>query len=204
MPDAQLRDLMDALVIATHKRKPPSRASWVREGLIDGIRPVRSLLVAIAKLPWQATVERPTITFLLKLQALHLKGSRNMPVDVLAPSLGGVWQAAISSPDRELAFQALGVATLFALRRAVRSGSVRIEHSLSFRGCARLFFTDERWKAESKKHYARLSLPGNAAAFLKPLLAKDPAGVEAVAAAIRSGVLRVDDELYAGHATNDA
>jgi hypothetical protein len=38
----------------------------------------------------------------------------------------------------------LEVATLFALRRAVRSGSVWIEYSLSFRGRARLFFTDER------------------------------------------------------------
>jgi hypothetical protein len=60
-----------------------------------------------------------------------------------------IWQVSISNPDRERAFQALEVATLFALRRAVR-GSVWIEHSLSFRGRARLFFTDERWQAESR------------------------------------------------------
>ena len=196
VPDSELRARLDALVIATQKRKPPSKASLVREGLIDGIRPVRSLLVAIAKLPWQATGEHPAVEFLAKLQALYLKGSRKLPGDVVAPSLGRVWQAAISSPDRERAFQALEVATLFALRRAVRNGSVWIEHSLSFRGRARLFFTDERWAAESKKHYARLSLPGKAAAFLKPLLAKVAAGVDAVAAAARSGVLRVDDELH--------
>jgi TnpA family transposase len=168
----------------------------VREGLIDGIRPVRSLLVAIAKLPWQATGEHPAIEYLAKLQGLYLKGSRKLPVDVVAPSLGRVWQAAISNPDRERAFQALEVATLFALRRAVRNGSVWIEHSLSFRGRARLFFTDERWTAESKKHYARLSLPSKAATFLKPLLARVTAGVAAVAEAARSGVLRVDDELH--------
>jgi TnpA family transposase len=115
---------------------------------------------------------------------------------VVAPSLGRVWQASISSPDRERAFQALEVATLFALRRAVRNGSVWIEHSLSFRGRARLFFTEEIWKDEAKKHYARLSLPGKAATFLKPLLARVTAGVDAVAAAVRSGVLRVDDELH--------
>ncbi|MBN0070463.1 Tn3 family transposase, partial [Pseudomonas aeruginosa] len=119
-----------------------------------------------------------------------------LPVEVVAPSLGMIWQVSISSPDRERAFQALEVATLFALRRAVRNGSVWIEHSLSFRGRARLFFTDERWQAESKKHYARLSLPSKAATFLKPLLARVTAGVDAVAAAARSGVLRVDDELH--------
>jgi TnpA family transposase len=196
VPDAELRERLDALVIATQKRKPPSRASLVREGLIDAIRPVRSLLVAIAKLPWQATGEHPAIEYLAKLQGLYLKGSRKLPVDVVAPSLGRVWRAAISNPDRERAFQALEVATLFALRRAVRNGSVWIEHSLSFRGRARLFFTDERWTAESKKHYARLSLPSKAATFLKPLLARVTAGVAAVAEAARSGVLRVDDELH--------
>src|SRR3546814_6056787 len=66
--------------------------SLVREGLIDGIRPVRSLLVAIAKLPWQATGEHPAIEYLAKLQALYLKGSRKLPVEVVAPSLGMIWQ----------------------------------------------------------------------------------------------------------------
>ncbi|MFV0892607.1 Tn3-like element IS1071 family transposase [Pseudomonas kurunegalensis] len=196
VPDAELRARLEALITETQKRKPPSRASLVREGLIDGIRPVRSLLVAIAKLPWQATGEHPAIEYLAKLQALYLKGSRKLPVEVVAPSLGMIWQVSISSPDRERAFQALEVATLFALRRAVRNGSVWIEHSLSFRGRARLFFTDERWQAESKKHYARLSLPSKAATFLKPLLARVTAGFDAVAAAARSGVLRVDDELH--------
>lgn len=50
VPDAELRARLEALITETQKRKPPSRASLVREGLIDGIRPVRSLLVAIAKL----------------------------------------------------------------------------------------------------------------------------------------------------------
>ena len=85
MPDAELRARLEALITETQKRKPPSRASLVREGLIDGIRPVRSLLVAIAKLPWQATGSiLPSST---KLQALYLKGSRKLPVEVVAPSL---------------------------------------------------------------------------------------------------------------------
>src|SRR2546427_8560857 len=62
-------------------RRPPRSTLFpyttlFRSGLIDGIRPVRSLLVAIAKLPWQATGEHPAIEYLAKLQALYLKGSR--------------------------------------------------------------------------------------------------------------------------------
>jgi len=127
VPDAELRARLEALVIETQKRKPPSRASLVREGLIDVIRPVRSLLVAIAKLPWQATGEHPTIDALTKLSAYYASNIRKLPDGVVAPGLGKVWQAAISSPDRERAFRALEVATLFALRRAVRNGSVWIE-----------------------------------------------------------------------------
>lgn len=38
VPDAELRARLEALITETQKRKPPSRASLVREGLIDGIR----------------------------------------------------------------------------------------------------------------------------------------------------------------------
>ena len=47
----------------------------------------------------------------------------------------------IAGEDRDKAMRAFEVATLFSLRRAVRNGSVWIDHSLLFRGRARLFFT---------------------------------------------------------------
>src|SRR3546814_14492141 len=87
VPDAELRARLEALLTATQKRKPPTRASLVREGLIDGIRPVRSLLVAIAKLPWQSTGAHPAIESLPKLPALYPTGSRHLPVEVVAPRL---------------------------------------------------------------------------------------------------------------------
>lgn len=42
--------------------------------------------------------------------------ARRLPDDVMEPGPGRVWEAAISSRDRERPFQALEVATLFALR----------------------------------------------------------------------------------------
>ncbi|MBK5207357.1 MAG: Tn3 family transposase [Polaromonas sp.] len=196
LPDAELRSRIVALVSASQQKKPPSRASVVRERMIDAIRPVRSLLFEITKLPWQANSEHPVTAALSQLTTLYAGRIRELPLEITAARLGPVWSAAIAGDDRERAFRALEVATLFSLRRAVRNGSVWIEHSLSFRGRARLFFTDERWQKESKRHYARLSLPANASTLLKPLLAKVRAGVDAVAGAARSGVLRVDDELH--------
>jgi len=196
VPDADLRDRLAKLVAANRDRRPPSRASLVREGLIEVIRPVRSLLAAITKLPWQSTGEHPVTDALAKLHTLYEHDSRSLPADVVVTGLGPVWRNAISSDDRERAFRALEAATLFALRRSVRNGSVWIGHSLTYRGRERLFFPAERWQAEATRHYARLTLPTKAAEFLDPLLARVKAGVDSVADAARRGLLRVDDDLH--------
>jgi len=196
VPDAELRMRIEALVSASQQRKPPSRASQVREGLIKGIRPVRALLVAIAKLPWQATGDHPVIDSLKKLRGLYDQGLKELPRDMEISTTGKVWRNAISGEDRERAFQALEVATLFALRRGVRNGSVWIEHSLSFRGRERLFFPAAQWKKEAKRHYARLALPVKATDFLEPLLERVRTGVDSVAEAARNGTLRVDEDLH--------
>jgi TnpA family transposase len=194
--DAQLRTRLADLVAKSQQRRPPSRASMVRERLIEAIAPVRSLLVAIAKLPWLATGEHPVIDALGRLRELYRTGARELQDAVPAPRFGAAWRDAISGYDRERAFRALEVATLFALRRSVRNGSVWIEHSLTFRGRGRLFFPAEQWQTDAKRHYARLSLPTKAKEFLEPLLTRVRDGVDAVAKASRTGLLRVDDDLH--------
>jgi TnpA family transposase len=194
--DAELRSHLVDLVAAKRARRPPSRASIIRQHLIDAIAPVRSLLVAVSGLAWKATGEHPVLDALDKLRTQYAAGIKILPAEVTAARLGPAWRQAIADTDRERALRALEVATLFALRRALRNGSVWIEHSLSFRGRERLFIPDERWKTEARRHYARLQLPAKASDFLAPLLARVRAGVDAVAAATRAGALRVDDELH--------
>src|SRR3546814_15277057 len=103
---------------------------------------------------WSSDVcssDLPVTTALAQLTKLYAGKLRELPADVSAPRLGSVWSGAIAGADRERAFRALEVATLFSLRRAVRHGSVWIEHSLSFRGRARLFFPDARWPEEANR-----------------------------------------------------
>jgi len=196
LAEGELRTRVVELVAAGQQAKPPSRASLVRERLFEGIRPVRSLLAEIGKLPWQAEADNPVLIALNQLLKLYADKARELPIEISAPKLGRVWSAAIAGEDRDKAMRAMEVATLFSLRRAVRNGSMWVDHSLVFRGRARLFFTPERWAAESKRHYARLDLPTKASTFLAPLLTRVRAGVAAVAKAAREGVLRVDDELH--------
>jgi len=196
LAEGELRTRVVELVAACQQAKPPSRASLVRERLFEGIRPVRSLLAEIGKLPWQAEPDNPVLIALNQLLKLYVDKARELPVEITAPRLGRVWSAVIAGEDRDKAMRAFEVATLFSLRRAVRNGSMWVDHSLVFRGRARLFFTPERWAAESKRHYARLNLPAKASTFLAPLLTRVRAGVAAVATAAREGTLRVDDELH--------
>jgi TnpA family transposase len=196
LAEGELRTRILELMKACQHAKPPSRASLVRERLFEGIRPVRALLAQISKLPWQADEDNPVLIALNQLLQLYADKARELPPQISAPRLGRVWTAAIAGEDRDKAMRAFEVATLFALRRSVRNGSVWVDHSLVFRGRARLFFTPERWAAEAKRHYARLDLPAKAGTFLSPLLTRVRVGVAAVATAAREGTLRVDDELH--------
>jgi len=197
LTEGELRTRVVELLAASQLAKPPSRASLVRERLFEGIRPVRPLLAEIGKLPWRAEPDNPVQPALNQLLKLYAEKARELPIEISAPRLGGVWSAAITGDDRGKAMRAMEVATLFSLRRAVRNGSMWVDHSLVFRGRARLFFTPERWAVEAKRHYARLDLPTKASTFLAPLLTRVRAGVAAVATAAREGTLRVDnDELH--------
>lgn len=79
VPDTELRARLAALLAASQQRRPPSRASLVREQLIEAVRPVRSLLLAIAKLPWQATGDHLAIQALATLRDLYARGARTLP-----------------------------------------------------------------------------------------------------------------------------
>ena len=110
--------------------------------------------------------------------------------------LGRVWRALLAGADREQAFRAFEVATLLALRRALRNGTVWIDHSLAFRSRERLFIPTEIWEKERNAYYRRLSLPKRAESYLEPLIERAKAAVAAVAKAVAAGELKVDDELH--------
>ncbi len=195
VPDGEIRKRLQSLVAAHLQRKPPTRAQLVRDHLTLEIRPVHSLLSALVVLPWQAAPGHPVLAALQLLKALYEHGVRELPA-ATAIDFGRVWRALLSGADREQAFRAFEVATLLTLRRALRNGTVWIDHSLAFRSRERLFIPAERWQKERNSYYRRLSLPKRAESYLEPLIERAQAGVAAVAKAVEAGDLRVDDELH--------
>ena len=193
--DSEIRERLRSLVAAHQQRKPPTRAQLVREHLIEEIRPVRSLLSALVLLPWQATPGHSVLAALQLLKGLHEHDVKELPV-FTSIEFGKVWKTLLSGQDRERACRAFEVATLLSLRRALRNGTVWIDHSLAFRSRERLFIPAAIWQRERGSYYRRLTLPKQAQAFLEPLIERARAAVAAVAKAAEAGELRIDDELH--------
>ncbi|WP_213956730.1 hypothetical protein [Variovorax sp. dw_954] len=112
VPDAELRASLRNLVASSRAQRPPTRASVIRQRLIDAIAPVRSLLAGVSRLPWQATGGHPVLDALHRLRVAYAGGTKRLPAEVGALRLGPAWREAIADPDRERAFKAMEVATL--------------------------------------------------------------------------------------------
>jgi len=82
---------------------------------------MRSLLSALVVLPWQATLGHCMLAALEQLKEFYHHGIHALPT-WSSVDFGKVWRALLSGTDRERAFQAFEVATLFTLRRALRNG----------------------------------------------------------------------------------
>src|SRR5450631_411898 len=136
--DKEARIRLRTLAAEHLQRKPPTRAQLVRDHLTLEIRPVRSLLSALMVLPWEATAGHPVLAAIQLLRALYEHDARELPTTT-AIDLGRVWRALLSGADREQAFRAFEVAILLTLRRALRNGTVWVDHSLAFRSRERLF-----------------------------------------------------------------
>jgi len=115
-------------------------------------------LIPQIRLPWQATDNHPVLQALHLLRDLYAHEQRDLPLGTRI-FLGRVWQKDLTGPDRERAFCAFEVATLLALRRAIRNGTLWIDHSLAFRSRERLFIPADRWQAQRRPYFRRLGLP---------------------------------------------
>jgi len=193
--DTDLRERLRLLVAEHQQRKPPTRAQLVRDHLTIEIQPVRSLLSALMALPWEAIPVHPVLAAMQTLKALYEHGARELPTTI-SIEFGKVWRARLSGTDREQAFRAFEVATLLALRRALRNGTEWVDHSLAFRSRERLFIPAAISQRERGLYYRRLSLSERTEVYLEPLIERAQAGVAAVAKAVEGGELRIDDELH--------
>jgi len=170
----------------------PSRAAGVRWKLNEKARHIRPLLKALVALPFEAEEHSPLRLALAHLRDLYECQSRTLPWDVDV-SFAPRWTTLIDSPDRQRALRAFEAATLFALRTALRNGSVWIAHSLAFRQRNALLIPETEWASHRRRFYDQLGIPMHVARYTPQLVANLEAGLASLAEAVEAEVVVVDD-----------
>ncbi|EHP43488.1 Tn21-like transposase [Cupriavidus basilensis OR16] len=147
--------------------------------------------------PCQRVLElaHPVIEVMEVLRELYARKADWLP-DRVAVRLGRAWQPALEGQDRQRALAAFEWGMLFALRVALRNGSVFLDHSLAFRSQAALLISNADWQARRNHFYGHLKLPQDAKAFLEPVIAHLDAGLTRLRDAALRGELRIDSAIH--------
>ena len=189
--DEALRPSILALMPAEHDLFP-SRAAGVRWKLNEKARHIRPLLKALVALPFAGEEQAPLVRAIAQLRDIYQRQGRALPApcDV---SFAPRWTALVEMPDRQHALRAFEAATLFALRQALRNGSVWIHHSLAFRQRHEMLIPEAEWTTHHRRLYEQLGVPLQTAHYTPQLLANLEAGLVSLAEAVEAEAVVVDD-----------
>ena len=149
--------------------KPPaSHAASVRETLIDDHHRVRNLLGSLRELNFVGRDAEPSLRQFELIGTLHESGATELPPDCDVP-VSAAWRDLLNGDDRVRALRALEAAAITGLRKGLRRGSVRVNHSLSFRERDQLLIPRAQWESDRGRYLSSLGLPGTAGPFLERL-----------------------------------
>jgi hypothetical protein len=125
---AEVCSQLHALAEAQLEHLASTRASRVRVRLLSRGQQADALLARLVHLKFEAPPAHPVMDALNALRDVYARQLHTLPSDVPF-RLTRTWRPLVNSADRRQALHAFEWATLLALRRALRDGSLRIEHS---------------------------------------------------------------------------
>ncbi|QBB70742.1 Tn3 family transposase [Pseudolysobacter antarcticus] len=189
-----LRKAMLAAVEKVGGSKKITRAQLTREQLlVQNSRNSRSLLRMLCTLSFESVTPHPVIQALEALREIYLQRKLTLPSDIPV-HLGKMWDDMLGDADRSRALQAFEVATLLAMRRALKNGSVYIAHSFGFRSRESMMIAADEWAKTRTHHYARLKLPRDAKEFTGPLVEEVTRELKRLDEAVQAGEIGVDKD----------
>ncbi len=187
---------LDALAdAATSQQHLRTRAGMIREQLLSRHRVARAMLARIVRLPFATQSAHPAIEAMEVLRNLYARRADWLP-NRGTVRFGRAWQPILEGQDRRRALAAFEWGTLFALRVALRNGSVFLDHSFAFRSQATMLISGQDWQARRNHFYGHLKLPQDANAFLEPVVAHLDAGLARLRDAAARGELKIDSAIH--------
>jgi hypothetical protein len=174
---ADIGKLLEGLV----DKPPASHAASVHETLTDDHHRIRNLLGPLRELGFVGREAEPSLRQFELIGTLHDSGATELPPDSDAP-VSAAWRDLIKGDDRVRALRALEASAITGLRKALRRGSVWIDHSLSFRERDQLLIPPAQWESDRDRYLSSLGLPETAEPFLERLTEHLKAGLAALEA----------------------
>jgi TnpA family transposase len=169
---------------------PVSRAARVRRLLVDEESRIRPLLREILALRLDGPRDDPVLRALGNLKGCYDFPPPELYDDARLP-FSPVWQTLVDDVDRARALRAYEAATLWAVRRGLRSGRLFFAFAEEYRGKDRLLIPIRDWEALKPAFLERRLLPETPEPFLERLVAQVEAGLAALDEAVQAGDLYV-------------
>lgn len=179
------------LVTATLTDTKLSRSAMARAYLIENPKQARAILARLLILPLQAHGDHPVIAALALLRETYDRKANTL-VAIPTIKLGNRWREAFADADRRKALCAFEWATLFALRVALRNGSVYLSHTFAFRSQASLLIAKEQWAIHRNVHYGHLKLSRDPKEHLQPVVELLETRLQEFGEAASSGQVQVE------------
>jgi hypothetical protein len=170
----------------------PSQAAEVRWTLSEDARRVRPLLRNLLTLEFQGEAGSPVLAALAQLRRCYAEQQLELSEE-LDLSFAPEWGSLLRGSDRRRALRAFEAATLAALRRGLRNGSLWLEHSLAYCRREHLFIPAVEWERGRRRYYRHLGLPPTLSRYTSPLLATLAGALEVVAQAVRAGEVSIEN-----------
>jgi len=136
----------------------------------------------------------PLATAFMVLDSVAASQSATLPTGAIQP-FGVTWKCLIEQEDRTAALGCYRAATMLALKRALRNGSVSVGHSIAYRQREERLIPHNLWERDRARFVRDLGLPRSCETFLRHLEAALSAGLEAVAEAVADGAMTIDKNM---------
>jgi hypothetical protein len=188
---ADLRSRLRDLIAPFEAERQSTRVAEIRRELGHKSQELARLLKTVRAAELAVPAEHAVATAFATLDSLAAS-SATLPAATLQP-FGPSWQGLIEQPDRVAALGCFRAATVMALKRGLRNGSITVDHSFSHRAAEDKLIPAPLWQRSRARFIRGLDLPARPEPYLQRLEAGLMTGLAALAEAVTAGAVAVED-----------
>jgi hypothetical protein len=156
---ADLRSRLRDLIAPFEAERRSTRAAEIRQELGDNSQELARLLKTVRAAELAMPADHAVATAFATLDSLAASSS-TLPAATPQP-FGPSWQSLINQPDRVAALGCFRAATVMALKRALRNGSITVDYSFSHRAAEEKLIPLPLWQRSCARFTRGLNLPAS-------------------------------------------